>query len=141
MRPTTEVLFSIYLVIGIVCALAGLIGIAYAVFKIRGLVRQVDARINNILRQVEEAVTRVSGSAKRAADQLERAAHSISAQAESIASTARSTANHVASRIETTADLIRDTVVTPVIRLDAILAGVRRASELLRERWTRRTED
>ena len=137
---TTEVLLCIYLAMGIIIGIAFLVCALYAVFAVRGFIRRMEARVNPVLKQVEDAVSKVTASAKDVADQAEHVAHTVSEQAESIAQTARVTADHIAVRIESTADLVRDTVVTPVVGVNSLLAGVRKASELLRDRWTKRSE-
>lgn len=130
MSETTEVLLAIYLAMYIIVGLAALIAILYLVLKVKGFLRQVSERVNPLLKQVEDTVSKVTSTAQQVAEQAEQITH-----------TARSTADHVARRVESTTDLLRDTITEPVVSVNSVLAGVRKAADVLRERWTRRAKD
>lgn len=141
MSDATSVLLSIYLVMYIIVALVVVFAVLYLVFKVRGFVRHLNERVNPLLKRMEDTVSKATATAHHVADRAQHTADTVTGQVEQIASTARATADHVARRVESTADLIRDTVASPVIGVNSVLAGVRKAAELLRERWTRRSED
>lgn len=141
MSETTEVLLAIYLAMYIIVGLAALIAILYLVLKVKGFLRQVSERVNPLVKQVEDTVSKVTSTAQQVAEQAEQITHTVREQAEQIAHTARSTADHVARRVESTTDLLRDTITEPVVSVNSVLAGVRKAADVLRERWTRRAKD
>lgn len=139
MSTTTEVLLAIYLVMWTVLGLGFLFAIFYAVAKVKGLIRSINERVTPITRQVEETVSRVTTAAQTVVEQAEHIAETARSTADHVADTARHTVDEVAHRVETTSEVLRDTVVAPAIGLNSLVAGARRAAEVLRDRWVHRS--
>jgi cobalamin biosynthesis protein CobD/CbiB len=136
MSEATEILFQINLVFWLICGIAILIAVGYVVLKVRSLAHHINERVAPITKQVENSVGKVTDAVGR----VTSAAENIVCQAEQIAATARSTADHVAHRVESASEVLRDTVVAPAIGINSVITGARKAAEVLRDRWLRRSE-
>jgi len=140
MSEATEILLQINLVFWLIYGIAFLVAILYLAVKVRGLVRHINERVTPITKQVEDTVSRVTGAAQTVADQAQEIAAGARSTADHVAATARNTVDHVAHRVESASEVLRDTVVAPAIGINSVIAGARKAAEVLRERWVRRSE-
>jgi methyl-accepting chemotaxis protein len=140
MDPWAEILLAVFLCMWIIIGLGMLIAILYAALKIKWLVNRINERVAPITKRVEETVTKVTGAAQAISEQAQDIAATARNTADHVAATARETVDHVALKIESTSEVLRDTVVAPAIGINSIIAGVRRASAALRERWSHRGE-
>jgi len=140
MSEATEILLQINLVFWLIYGIGVLIALLYLVLKVRSLLHHVNERVTPITKQVEDTVSRVTGAAQAVANQAQEIATAARSTADHVAATARNTVDDVAHRVESASEVLRDTVVAPAIGINSVVAGARKAGEVLRERWLRRSE-